>query len=194
VFSVPEAAKTVVKPTAKQSATVMLAYPGANISSADRHALIVLKTYFSGYSSPGGSLLFETLRGKGLVYTVDAANTCWPAGGLFLITALGEPKNTGAIVGNIQQVIETVKRGEVTDILFAAAKDQAITGEKLSKPTVAERSSQEALAEVLGLGWDDEVRFPEQIHAVTKEQMVRIANKYLTTPTIVILTPEAKSN
>jgi zinc protease len=114
VFSVPEAAKTVVKPTAKQSATVMLAYPGANISSADRHALIVLKTYFSGYSSPGGSLLFETLRGKGLVYTVDAANTCWPAGGLFLITALGEPKNTGAIVGNIQQVIETVKRGEVT--------------------------------------------------------------------------------
>jgi predicted Zn-dependent peptidase len=38
------------------------------------------------------------------------------------------------------------------------------------------------------------VRFPEQINAVTKEQLVRIANKYLTTPTIVVLTPEAKGN
>jgi len=194
LYTIPDQPKTVVRPTVKQSATVMLAFPGANISSADRHALVVLKTYFSGYSSPGGSLLFETLRGQGLVYTVDATNTCWPAGGLFLITALGEPKNTGAIVASIQQAIATVKRGDVPDTLFAAAKDQAITGEKLSKPTVAERSAQEALAEVLGLGWDDEVKFPGQINAVTKEQFVRIANKYLTTPTIVILTPEAKPN
>jgi zinc protease len=191
-FSITSEPKTVVKPTEKQSATVMFAYPGATFTSPDRDTLVLLKTYLGGYSSPSGALLHETLRGKGLVYTVRASTIPGPAGGMFLITALGEPQNARAIADTIQALVENVKKGDVSDVLFNAAKDQAISGKKLDLPTVADISSHQALNEVLGVGYDDDRKFPERIGAITKDELVRVANKYLTTPTLVVLTPDAK--
>ncbi len=191
-YSITNEPRTVVKPTAKQSATVMFAYPGANIASADRDTLVLLKTYLGGYSSPSGSLLHETLRSKGLVYTVKVTTVSGPAGGLFIITALGEPKNADAIASTISGLIENLKAGNVPDVAFNTAKDQTITGKKLDLPTIADISSHQALNEVLGVGFDDDLKFADHIRALTKDALVRAGNKYLTTPTLVIMTPNAK--
>ncbi len=178
--------------TDKGSATIMMAYPGMSVTSPDRHAAILLQTYLGGYSSPGGSVLFDTLRAKGLVYTVSASDISGAIDGMFLISAQGEPLNAKAIVAQIEQIVDAVKKGNLPDNLLAAAKDQAITGQQLAKQTIADKSGSEALDELLGLGWDDAAKFPAQIRAVTKADVVRVANKYLTKPTIVILTPEEK--
>lgn len=180
-------------PTKKESAAIMVAYPpGMTITSADRHAVTLLQTYLGGYTSQFGSVLFETLRGRGLVYTVQASNVSGPAGGMFLIAALGEPQNADAIAKTIQEIVERTKAGEIPDAKFEAAKDQAITGEKLSKLTIADKSANQALDELLGLGYDDDVRFPEKIRAVTKAEVVAAAKKYLNAPVVVIMTPEKK--
>jgi predicted Zn-dependent peptidase len=175
--------------TDKQSATIMMAYPGITLADPDRHAMILLQTYLGGYSSQGGSKLFETLRGLGLVYTATAADISGPAGGMFLISAQGEPQNADAIVAKINQIVEEVRAGNLPDNLLAAAKDQTITGEKLSKQTIAEKSGAEALDEALGLGWQDSQTFPEKIRSVTKADVIRVAKKYLANPTVVVLTP-----
>ncbi len=189
----PAAPGTIMRHTDKQSATVMFAFPpGIKVDDPDRFALTLLQTYLGGYSSPGGSVLHETLRGKGLVYTVQASVVSGPAGGMFLIAALGEPPNAQEIVTNVQAIIAAAKAGDISDVQIAAAKDQTITGEKLSKQTIADKSSAEALDELLGMGYDDSTKFPERIRAVTKADLVRVANKYLTAPVIVITTPDAK--
>jgi zinc protease len=191
-FSVMADPQRVVRPTERSSAVVVLAYPGVTSTSPDRFALTLLKTYLGGFSAPSGSVLLETLRSKGLVYTVKATSITGPAGGMFLITALGEPQNAGAIAENIVGLIEAVKGGDVPEVRFEAAREQALTGEKLSRLTVADISAQQAVNELFGLGYDEETRYADKIRAVTKGQMVRAAQGYLTQPTVVILTPEAK--
>jgi predicted Zn-dependent peptidase len=111
---------------------------------------------------------------------------------MFLVAALGEPKNADAIVTNIEQIVADTKAGRFSDKALAVAKDQAITGQQLSNQTIAEKGSARALDEAMGLGYEEETRFAEAVGKVTREDVVRVANKYLTAPTIVITTPEAK--
>lgn len=189
----PAAGQTILRHTEKQSATVMFAFPpGMKITNDDRYAMFLLQTYLGGYSSPGGSVLHETLRGKGLVYTVQASTVTGPAGGMFLIYALGEPQNAQEIVKSVEAIVADAKAGKISDTQIAAAKDQTITGEKLSKQTIADKSSSEALDELLGLGYDQSTHFPERVRAVTKADLVRVANTYLTAPVVVIHSPEVK--
>ena len=58
--------------------------------------------------------------------------------------------------------------------------------------TIAEKSSSAALDELLGLGYDADKRFPDGIRAVTKADLVRMANKYLQDPIVVIMTSDVK--
>jgi zinc protease len=192
-FTVLADPQRIIKPSEFPSATVMLAYPGVANLQPDRYALILLKTYLGGFTAPSGSLLHETLRGKGLVYSVKTQNISGPAGGMFLITAVGEPQNAQAIADNIASVIASVRQGDLPPADFEAAKQQALTGDKLTRLTVADISAHQALNEALGLGYDEEKRFAEKIQSITREQLLRAARTYLTEPTVVILTPQANA-
>jgi zinc protease len=191
--SIPASPHRALKHTDKESATIMLAYPpGATADSPDRYALTVLQTYLGGYTSSAGAILFDTLRGKGLVYVVQASNVPGAARGMFLIAALGEPRNADKIVATIEQIVADTKAGGFTDKALAVAKDQAITGQRLSNKTIAEKGAARALDETMGLGYEEEARFADAIAKVTRADVIRVANKYLTAPTIVITTPDAK--
>jgi zinc protease len=189
--------KTVIQPTEKQSATVMLAYgPGSVAGQKDRDAMLVLQTLLGGYNSPGGPLLHETLRGKGLVYTVQATNIPGvkhgdkEARGTFLIAALGEPGNADQIVTIIEQIVADVKAGKTSEKDIAGAKDQAITGHQLQNQTIASQAQDQALDELMGLGYNDNDTFAARIKAVTKDDVVRAANAYLQSPVIAITKPK----
>jgi zinc protease len=186
----------VTRHTAKQSATIDFAFgPGSAITSSDRYALLLLKTHLGGYASPGGSVLFETLRGKGLVYTVSANNvpSALPhGGGMFLIEALGEPEKSQQIVDAIESIVKSVKTTPLSDKQLVTVKDQAIAGELLSKQTIAAKAAARTLDELYGLGYENDAHFAENIQKVTATDIEKAANKYLQSPTIVILTPNAK--
>ena len=186
--------------TDKASATVMIAFgPGSVAGGPDRDAIVVLQTLLGGYNSPGGSLLHETLRGKGLVYTVQASNIPGvqragaEARGLFLISALGEPENADQIVTLIEKIVADVKAGKVSDADFASAKDQAITGHQLQNQTIAAQAQDQALDELSGLGYNDSEAFPARVKAITKADLIRAANKYLNDPVIALTLPKKES-
>jgi zinc protease len=187
---------TVTRHTSKQSATIDCAFgPGSAITSSDRYALLLLKTHLGGFASPGGSVLFETLRGKGLVYTVSANNvpSALPSsGGMFLIEALGQPDKSQPIIDAINAIVSDVKNRPLSDKALATVKDQAIAGELLSKQTIAAKSIARTLDELYGLGYENDAHFADNIKKVTAQDIQRAAQKYLQSPTIVILTPTAK--
>ena len=116
--------------------------PGMVVDSPDRYALTLLQTYLGGYSSPFGSVLHETLRGQELVYNVEAETISGPAGGMFLIYTLGEPQNSQKIVDNIKAYRRPRQSRAISlrPAEIALAKDQAITGEKLSNQTIADKN------------------------------------------------------
>ena len=43
----------------------------------------------------------------------------------------------------------------------------------------------------MGLGYDYKKTFAARMKAVTKEDLLRVANKYLTSPVVTITTPDA---
>jgi zinc protease len=185
---------TYLNPTKKETATVIIGYgPGMTITSKDKDAMMLVQTIMGGYSSALGSPLFETLRGKGLVYTVQAGNAAGPVKGMFLILALGEPQNADEIVKIISQIVDDTKAGKLfTDELIAKAQDQAITGEQLQGVTIADSATSQALDELMGLGYDYKKTFAARMKAVTREDLLRVANRYLTDPVVTITTPAAK--
>ena len=114
---------TYLNATKKQTGMIIIGYgPGMTVDSKDKDAMTLVQTIMGGYSSSLGSPLFETLRGKGLVYTVQAANTAGPVNGMFLILALGEPQNADEIVKIIGQIVDDTKAGKLfTDESIAKA-------------------------------------------------------------------------
>lgn len=192
-ISLANSARTVTQATHKKSAAIFFGYaPGMVVTSPDRHAMTILKTLLAGYNSPGGSILHETLRGQGLVYTVQANNIAGPVPGMFMVMALGQPENTQKITSLIQKIMTEAKAGGFTEEQLATAKDQAITGEKLSDQTIAEQAATAALDELMGLGYQANEHTAENLGKVTREDVIRVANKYLQEPVIAISTPTAK--
>ena len=71
------------KRTSKDIGVIMLGYPCESIFQRQDHAaMTVLKTILSGYGYPGGWLHNE-LRGRGLVYFVQAFEMTGPGARLF---------------------------------------------------------------------------------------------------------------
>lgn len=193
LVSMSNPAKTVTQNSAKGSASVFFGYgPGMLVTSPDRHAMAILQTILGGYNSPGGSVLHETLRGQGLVYTVQASNIAGPVPGMFLIMALGQPENTGKITTLVNKIAADAKAGSFTEEQIATAKDQAITGEHVRDQTIAAQAASAALDELMGLGYQARQKIAENLRQVTREDVKRVANKYLQEPVIAITTPAGK--
>lgn len=185
--------------TEKTTAAIALGYgPGMVSGDPDRYAVTVLQTLLGGYNSPDGSLLFETLRGKGLVYTVQASNIPGvrrpdgAARGMFLISALGKPGDAEEIVKLIRGIVDDVRAGKFTEKDVAAARDQAVTGHELQNQTITAQAQDQAIDELLGLGYNDNDRFPGEIRKVTRADVLRVAEKYLTNPVVTITRPKKK--
>ena len=109
---------------------------------------------------------------------------------MFLIAALGEPKNVRQIVSHVERIVADVKAGKVSDKDIAGAKDQAITGRQLQNQTIASQAQAQALDELLGLGYADAETFAKRVQAVTKADVVAVAKKYLQSPVIAITEPK----
>jgi len=183
-------ARTLTQKTDKKTATILIGYgPGMLVDSPDRYPMRVLQTILGGYNSPGGSVLHETLRGQGLVYTVQASAIIGPVPGMFLILALGQPENSDRIVNAISKIVADARAGKFTDAQVATAKDQIITGDLLRDQTVADQAASAALDELLGLGYQARSQDAAAIAKVTRADVQRVAEHYLQSPVVTVTTP-----
>ncbi len=155
-------------------------------------ALTVADCVVSGYGYPTG-YLFDTLRGRGLVYEVDAVNrpgqSPWP--GTFIVIGGCDPKNVNEV---IDLALENIARlqGSANDIQpewFDRAKKLITTYDAMSTETPAEQGERAALDELYGLGYDYHQKFDERINAVTLSGIQAIARQRLSKCVITVSTP-----
>ncbi len=178
-------------PPARGTAGVAVGFAGMKVTDTDdRVKLDVLDTIISGYRYPTG-WLFNALRGgdKSLVYEVHAQNVPGLVPGYFGVYAGCQPDEVKTVYDIIMAQLEKARRGEFTPAELQRAVTIISTSEIMESQTSSERAMQAALDELYGLGYDYRERFRERVAKVTLDDVRQIARKYLTIPTVAVVTP-----
>ncbi|QGJ70434.1 Hypothetical protein PBC10988_21310 [Planctomycetales bacterium 10988] len=176
--SIPETTQ-LHEQTGKPTGMVMMGYPMCSIfEEKEFAAMTVLDAISSGYNYPGGWLHSE-LRGAGLVYMVHAFNITGPSPGYFAIFAQTEPDTVGEVVSRSLRNMERAKSGDISEEEFIKAQQMIIALHAQSNTTISSQAQTAAVNELYGLGYDYEESFDERIQAVTIEEVIAVAKKYL---------------
>jgi len=176
----------------KDATAVYFAFPGTQLANIeDRYPMKLLDVVLSGGDHPGG-WLHEALRGAGLVYEVHAFNILGLDPRHFQIQAITNPAAVDKVKAIIIKNIEKMKKGEITQDEFRRAKKICITEELMSRQTNTAQAQTAAIDELYGLGYDFDSFFAERIEAVTIEDVVRVADKYLTHYVCAVVTQKTE--
>ena len=187
-----------VQQTQQALAGVVIGFK-SNSSQGDpqNYTLDVGQTMAGGWGYPTG-YLFETLRGKGLVYVVEAQNVPGREAklpGYFLVLAGCGPDKVDEVV---DQILLNIARLQGTDAdmqadWFTRSKLLITTGDAIDNETPAAQASTAALDELFGLGCDYHAQFANQINAVTLDQIRGVARARLRDCVVTVSTPDPAS-
>ena len=187
-----------VQKTEQPLAGIFIGYDSSSvIGDPANYSIDVANTMCSGFGYPTG-YLFETLRGRGLVYEVAAQN--WPGRntklpGTFFAYAGCDPDKVNEVV---DLMLENIARLQGTDAdmqrdWFARSKELMTTSDALDHETPASQATQAALDELYGLGYDYHSKFASRINAVTLPDVREIARRRLRRCVVTICTPAPTS-
>lgn len=186
------ASKDLHKTTAKDSGVVLLAWNAPSIYEGKEYAALrVLSAILSDGSGPNG-WLFNELRGEGLVYRVNTALRSGPVAGFFIAMAQTKPESINEVVERILKSTDRAKAGEIPTDDFERAKERLISRHKQSNVTIGEQAMQAGLDELYRLGYNYDKTYSERIAAVTLDEVVAVARKYLGERIIVSTSPKEK--
>ena len=176
--------------TDRQQTVIYMGYPGMKLGDADWHAMRVIDGITSGIGYPGG-WLHNTLRGNQLVYFVHAWNDARSDPGYYAIQAATSPATADTARQIILEKQELIKQDVYTDDELEQAKSACIVMQGLYyNQTNSAQASQAASDEIRGQGYDYSADFEEQIKAVTREDVKRVANKYFQNYGLILTRPE----
>ncbi len=160
----------------REESLVMAGFRSVSVKDPDRYPIEVMVSILSGQSGR----MFDTLRGKeSLAYTLGciqkvALDTGFIA---FYVATVKDaiPHSKEALSEEIRSIRETLAGADE----LAAAKRELIAAHDLSRQTNAFYSATSAMDELYGLGCDNLYRYREEIEKVTREDVKRVADKYL---------------
>ena len=177
--------------TDKVSAGILLGTNGMAVTDPERPTLDVIDAVLSGITYPSG-WLHEALRGgdRSLVYVIHAFPVPGLDSGHFEIVTQTTMSNYEQVVRIILNRIEKIQQEPLQAGELEAAKNMCITMHEMGLETTAAQANSAALNEVLGLGYDWDRRYPEQIRKVQAEDVLRVARKLFRHHLLVSALPE----
>lgn len=173
----------------KAQTVIAIGYGGMPYESEDRYATDVLDAVVSGIYYPGGRLHAD-LRGQGLVYVVHAYNWTGYDIGYFAIYAATFDEALDQAMGIIEGHMGRIAEELVTEEELELAKQLCIIMDQTSNQTNSNQAVDAAIAELYGLGYDYTEDYDERIREITREDVLRVAGKYLTNPVTILRRPE----
>ena len=167
---------------------IFMGYRGMPYAAEDRYPMAVLDAVTSGIYYPGG-WLHTDLRGNQLVYVVHAYNWTGLDEGYFGLYAATYDEALDQAMEIITGHMERIAREPVSDEELTEAKQLCVIMNETQKQTNSALAHDAAIPELYGLGYDYESDYSAKIKAVTKEDVLRVAKKYLTNPVTIIRRP-----
>jgi zinc protease len=176
-------------------ANVILGHIGVRRGNPDYYTLSVMNYILGG----GGfaSRLMQNIRDeKGLVYDIHSFFAADKFGGRFRIGLQTKNESANTAIEEILKEMSIIRNNPATDVELSDAKS-FLTG---SFPMRIETSSRIAgflvAVEYYGLGVDYIDNYPGYINSVTKEEILRVAKKYLDPENfiLVVVADQEKTN
>jgi zinc protease len=169
----------------KQQAHVVYGFPGTTLKSQDRFALEVLASVLSGQ---GGRLFVELRDKKGLAYRVSAFSVEGVDPGYFAVYIATSPENVGVALQGIEDELARVRTQPIPTAELERAKRYLVGAHEISLQRRAAVASTLAFHESYGLGWDEYRRYAPSILAITADDVLKAASKYLDPKRAIIAT------
>jgi zinc protease len=165
-----------VQKTQQALAGVVIGFKSNSIQGDPANYILdVGQTMAGGWGYPTG-YLFETLRGRGLVYVVQAENVPGrdaKTPGMFEVFAGCDPSKVNEVV---EQILLNIGRLQGSDVdmqpdWFKRSKLLITTADALDNETPDSQALTADLDEAFGLGFDYHAKFAAGINAVTLDQI-----------------------
>lgn len=182
----PRAERRVVEREARQ-AQVLVGFLAPPLDNPDYPAVRVLAAVLGGGMS---SRLFVELRDRrGLAYSTGVLTT-QRTGPAFFLPYLGTaPANADAAVAGVLAEVDRLRREPVEERELARAKAWLLGNLAMDRRTSSRHAWYLAFFELVGGGWDWPERYARAVEAVSVADLARVAERYLASPTVVVLRP-----
>ena len=187
-----------VTPQDTQQAIVMLGYLAASAchhdggqQHGDYAALKLTNTYLGNGLS---SRLFVELREKrGLAYEVSAMYPTRTGVSQFVAYMGTAPQNAEIALDGLRQEVDRLRHEPLTAAELQMSKNKLLGQYALGKQTNSQLAQLYGWYEMLGLGIEFDREFQQAIHAVSVEDVQRVAMAYFDAPPVVSLVGPAEA-
>jgi zinc protease len=163
---------------------------GATIQSPDRFALEVLMTLLTGQS---GRLFLELRDRRSLAYDVSGLSFEGIEPGSLAFYLAVDPSRLSEAHAALLTELDRIVREPPEAEELERARRFLIGNQAISLQRNGARAAVLALNTLYGLGAKEHVEYPERIKAVSRDDVLRVARKYLLlrSPTLVVIGPGA---
>lgn len=177
----------------KAQTNIAMGFLATSIGQEDGYALKVLTEVLSGQ---GGRLFLDLRDKQSLAYSVTALLKEGKDPGIFGVYIAAAPQKKDAAVAGILDELRKAQESKVTEDEMRRAKNSLIGGYEIGLQEVSDQASDMANNELYGLGYDFRDLYPKKIDAVTADDVLRVAKKYITLDayTISVVGPNGRTN
>lgn len=178
--------KTVIIDKELTQANILLGHIGIRRGHPDYYKVSVMD-YILGRGGFASRLMLNIREEKGLVYSIYSVFSANMEGGSFRVSLQTKNESANTAIEEIIREIKRIRKEYVTDTELSDAKS-FLTG---SFPMRIETSSRIAgflvAVEYYGLGSDYIDEYPSYINSITKEDVLKAAQKYLDPENFVLV-------
>ena len=167
-------------------ANIILGHAGVSRENPDYYALTVMNYILGG----GGfsSRLVEEIRNKrGLAYSVASFFDPGKYPGSFQITLQTKNASAREAIALSLQEVEKITKGFVSDKELEGAKKYLIGSFPMRLDTQGKLANFLTQVEYYDLGLDYPEKYPSLIRSITKEEILRVAKKYLSPENYILV-------
>ncbi|MBN1353929.1 MAG: insulinase family protein [Candidatus Omnitrophica bacterium] len=175
----------------KEQSMLLFGFTGASLSSNDRYPLEILSSILSGENGR----LYKNIRNNlGLSYTQGTFSAPGIDNGYiasFVATDITKLKEAEGI---LLKELTNVSGGDISGEEIELAKSSLIGRHKIFLQTLSSITNQTAFDELYGIGYDAYLNYPDNINRVTREDLLRVAKKYIDLKNFVDIKIRGKSD
>lgn len=165
-------------------ANILLGHTGISRDNPDFYAVYVMN-YILGGGGFSSRLTREIRDNKGLAYGVYSRFDLNKQPGAFAVSIQTKNETARVAIDNILAELKRIKEEEVADEELGEAKDYLTGSFPLKFDTNAKIASYVVFMEFYNLGLDYFDQYLKHIAAVTKQDILRVAKKYIDTENFV---------
>ena len=167
----------------KAQTHVGIGFPGVTIGHADSYALKVMTEVLAGQ---GGRLFVELRDKRSLAYALNAFSKEAADPGVFAVYIATAPNKKDEAVAGILGQLKVLTETGITDEELKRGKGSIIGGYEIGLQEVSAQAADMTTNELFGLGYGFSKEYPKRIEAITKEDVLSAARKYLTLESYVL--------